>query len=572
MKIYTLTIILALFLGLMVGAHLAADMASADPIPGQRVQVPVIWTTGGWETEIQVQNVGATTTRAVLLLWGPYSGECEPNDPGPIIAQCSGNIRPGSAQAWMLREVWPDDPMSGIIYSVDTEKADEACEAARDALGDSFDWREWEKEWDNGTGLDLTFGDPDGARGESVAVTVTRFQLGGGSEIPRVSSYDGITEEMEGIPDNGTYTYFVPLNFDTYNPSRWQTIIYIQNSGDTCTGVDITFQQQEACTERYWEEIASLAPGETVAILSTLGGDEVGSAWIRSSEPLGVIVDEENADGDALMSYHGLPRDMGSIINHAPVIYKDFEGWNSGVQVQNLSGTHRAKVKVYFLDNGGGIITSIVDWICPWGSRTYFLPVIAHLPEHYVGAVRVESQAYLSPGAPSVEAPEVFSVVNLVNYLTRQALSYNTFPEPEVQDVGAVALPTLVKEVSPFVNGITWSSEILIQNLNPSYLGDVTVRIDFFDANGLVESVCQTIGPNSVDLVDMERVGILPPAWSGSGVVTWQCGGLWGIDVLVVERASGNPFSDLSKGYQGVPLLAGFTPPVDLQCPGCPET
>ena len=416
MKIYTLTLLLALFLGLMVGAHLAADVASADPIPGQRVQVPVIWTTEGWETEIRVQNVGTTTARAILLLWGPYSEACEPNDPGPIIAQCSTNINPGAVQSWRLREVW-DDPMSGIIYSVDIDRADEACEAARDALGDTFDWREWEKEWDTGTGEDLTFGDPDGARGEPIAVTVTRLQLGGGSEAPRTSAYSGFTEEMEGTPDEtGAYTYFAPLNFDTYNPSRWQTTIYIQNSGNACTGVDVTFQTQEDCLERHWVTISTLAPGETVAIPSTLGGNEVGSAWLRSTQPLGVIVDEENADGDALLTHHGLPAALGATINHAPVIYKDFEGWNSGVQVQNLSRTFSAKVKVYFLGNSGGIITSIVDWICPQGSRTYFLPVIANLPDHYAGAVRVESQAWLWPGGPAVEAPEVFSVVNLVNY------------------------------------------------------------------------------------------------------------------------------------------------------------
>jgi len=381
----------------------------------------------------------------------------------------------------------------------------------------------------------------------------------------------GLSEAMEDVPDEtGAYTYFVPLNFDTYNPSRWQTTIYIQNSGTACTGVDITFQTQDNCLEQHWGTIDILAPGETVAIPSTLGGNEVGSAWLRSTQPLGVIVDEENADRDMLLTYHGLPRALGSIINHAPVIYKDFEGWNSGVQVQNLSRTFNAKVKVYFLDNGGGIITSIVDWICPQGSRTYFLPVIADLPEHYVGAVRVESQAWLQPGGLAVDPPPVFSVVNLVNYLTRQGLSYNTFPEQEVLGVGTVALPSLVKEVSPFVDGIIWSSEILVQNLNPSYLGDVTVRIDFYDAHGWVDSLCQTIPPRAVDRVDMAGVGILPPGWTGSGVVTWQCGGLHGIDVLVVERAMGNVFSDLSKGYQGVPLPNGPVPPVPLQCPGCP--
>ena len=36
-----------------------------------------------------------------------------------------------------------------------------------------------------------------------------------------------------------------------------------------------------------------------------------------------------------------------------------------------------AKVKVYFLDRSGDVITTLVDWICPRGSQTFFLPLIA---------------------------------------------------------------------------------------------------------------------------------------------------------------------------------------------------
>jgi hypothetical protein len=92
MRTYAFVLVMALFLGLMVGVHMTADMVSADPIPGQRIQVPVIWTTEGWETEIKVQNVGTATARAIFFLWGPYSEQCEPNNPGPIIAQCSIKI------------------------------------------------------------------------------------------------------------------------------------------------------------------------------------------------------------------------------------------------------------------------------------------------------------------------------------------------------------------------------------------------------------------------------------------------------------------------------------------------
>jgi hypothetical protein len=61
-----------------------------------------------------------------------------------------------------------------------------------------------------------------------------------------------------------------------------------------------------------------------------------------------------------------------------------------------------AKVKVYFLDRSGDVITTLVDWICPRGSQTFFLPVVHDLPGNWVGSVRVESQEWITPGGPLV--------------------------------------------------------------------------------------------------------------------------------------------------------------------------
>ena len=92
---------------------------------------------------------------------------------------------------------------------------------------------------------------------------------------------------------------------------------------------------------------------------------------------------------------------------YGPLIYSEYQGWDTGVQVQNLSSVVAAKVKVYFLDRSGDIITTLVDWICPRGSQTFFLPVVADLPGNWVGSVRVESQEWFSPGDPLVPPPNI---------------------------------------------------------------------------------------------------------------------------------------------------------------------
>ena len=65
----------------------------------------------------------------------------------------------------------------------------------------------------------------------------------------------------------------------------------------------------------------------------------------------------------------------GSSVLYAPLMFSEYQGWDTVVQVQNTSGHINAKVKVYFLDRSGDIITTLVAWICPFGSQTYFLPV-----------------------------------------------------------------------------------------------------------------------------------------------------------------------------------------------------
>ena len=123
---------------------------------------------------------------------------------------------------------------------------------------------------------------------------------------------------------------------------------------------------------------------------------------------MGIAVDIVGRD--VLMTYVGEPAELnytfdpeqaawsqGNQVAFGPLIYSEYQGWDTALQVQNLSSTTAAKVKVYFLDRSGDVITTLVDWICPRGSQTFFLPVVAGLPGNWVGSVRVESQEWITP-------------------------------------------------------------------------------------------------------------------------------------------------------------------------------
>ena len=121
-------------------------------------------------------------------------------------------------------------------------------------------------------------------------------------------------------------------------------------------------------------------------------------------------------------------------------MYSEYQGWDTGIQVQNLSSIHAAKAKVYFLDRSGDVITTLVDWICPRGSQTFFLPVVADLPGSWVGSVRVESQEWWTPGDPQVLPPYIVGVATLIKYNdaargeAQEAIAYNLLPEHKVLD------------------------------------------------------------------------------------------------------------------------------------------
>lgn len=557
--------------------------------PGGRVQLPALFSpppgTGEQvEPWISIQNVGSDYTKAILFLWGEYSGYCEPQAPGPFKVECTGLLAPGSA--WQFRAPFlPTSAVGGIVYSVPAEGADAACAAAAAVLQDSMRaraWQLWEKDWWN----------HKWGQGEPLAVSVNRRFYNPVTGQSRASAYTGISEYMEGVYDAryGGYMAYAPVNYVNYDGCN--TVLTIQNSGDECTSIEIWYKEQDDCLRAYIDDVAYLAPGESVVVRppAFLGPNWSGSAWIRSTQPLGIVVDIECQTGQAksLSTYTGVPAQTfntlnstyspGSFINYAALMYREEYGWDTTVTVQNLSGTTNAKVKVYFYDHTGGIIATAVDWICPRGSQDFKLSAINNLPGQYVGAVEVQSQQWWTPGENPVQPPYIMSVIQLSNKNTGQAVAYNA----STGGAAALTMPLIVKEKRIETNGktIAWNAEIALKNINANP-GNTTVRIDFYDQNGYVTSVCQTLNEKFVDYIRLVDMGILPNGWSGSAVITATCsdqegGAMLSATVLERGRLEGSPNipQDLLKAYEAVPIQQGwYHPPIEPNaCPGCQQT
>ncbi|MBK7779230.1 MAG: hypothetical protein IPJ58_00290 [Ardenticatenia bacterium] len=321
--------------------------------------------------------------------------------------------------------------------------------------------------------------------------------------------------------------------------------------GLECSSLEIWFKAQDDCLRARICDVATLAPGETYQFDASdcVGPDWQGSTWIRASEPMGVAVDIYGRD--ILITYIGEPEPYnfmqedgsgeispttGERVAYGPLIYSEYQGWDTEVQVMDLSQTVNAKVKVHFLDRSGDVITTLVDWICTRGSQTFFLPIVADLPGTWVGSLRVESQDWWTPGTTAVTAPYVVGVATLMTYSdvtrteTQQAIAYNLLPEHKSylwqvgeQDgglgsgVGLLAIPSLLKDLDG--SGVT--SETAIMNLvtKPGFTDFV---IYIYDQNGLLDFVCEKLHDRQVECIDLQTWGYVNNGFKGSAVISAQ--------------------------------------------------
>ncbi|MCW5850124.1 MAG: S8 family serine peptidase, partial [Anaerolineae bacterium] len=554
--------------------------------PGGRIQLPAIFqpTPGPGETLeawIAIQNVGNSPTKGILALWPSYSGYCAPQAPGPFKVECTGLLFPGSS--WQFRQgSLPSAAMAGIVYSVPADEADAACRAA-DQAQRGGSWWQWEENWWNHRW----------GYGEPLAVEVNRRYINTSTGLSRASAYIGISDLMEGTSDVrfGGYMYYAPVNYVGYGGCNSQLIIH--NSGDECTSVEIWYKEQDNCLRAMIDEVMQLAPGEAVVVNPPpgLGPGWIGSAWLRASQPLGIVVDttcQSLGMPPTLTSYNGVPAQTyntltttyapGSLINYAPLLFREEYGWDTTIHVQNLSSVTNAKVKIYFYDNVGGIIRTIVDWICPRGSQDFSLGAINNLPGEYVGAIEIQSQDWWSPGDPPISSPYVMGVVELRNRTTGQAISYNAFTGGS--DALAIPLALKKKNITTGNQTVVWNTEISLKNVNINP-GTTNVRLDFYDQNGYITSVCQALNEKFVDYIRLDDMGILPDGFSGSVVITATCSDQEGgaqLAAVVVDR--GTPATgmvgpqDLMRAYEAFPFHAGwYRPPVEVgACPGCQPT
>ena len=584
-------------------------------------QLPVLGYIGNSNTNveyvIEAQNVGATWTKIALLLFAEAQPYCEPQVQAPFKLECSGLLKPGSSWIWSSNAL-SRSAKSAIAFSFDP------------TLVDCYDInanrnKPWPKEWTSYTnGGQVVGGFPfnwNPYYGQPIAVEVVRRAPAPANSALVVSSaYSGVSARQDGRydPAFGGYAFYDRVVYSGF--LGMNSTLYLQNSGDECTSLELWFKAQDDCLRAMVCEVMALAPGYTAQLNATtcVPPGFVGSVWIRATQPLGIVIDQVGAN--TLMSYTGAPASLnygrysdymggGSQVAYGPLMYREYNGWDTRVYVQNMSGVVAAKVKVYFVDHNGGIITTLVDWVCPRGEQVFYLPLVNNLPGQYVGAIRVESQTWVTPGEYPVGSAPIAAVAELIQYSNAarqtplQAVAYNLLRQEDgyIWQVGdrfgglqsgaaVIAIPSLLQKG----NQLGIQTELAIQNLAPKP-GFTDFAIFVYDQNGLLDFVCEKLNEKQVEYIDLSTWGWIAPGFKGSAVISatfWEHDvfdgqgqfqrNVVGLGAVKVERyvaTSGIPQAgDVAAASEGFPIPGklGHCPNFDWEgfppiCPGQPD-
>lgn len=203
---------------------------------------------------------------------------------------------------------------------------------------------------------------------------------------------NGLSMSYTGIGKPGA-AVFAPLLVK--NSHGWNSGLQIQNAGARPLVVQATFSRSNG-TDGPWLEFLPAQPGGSATFYQPasrqLPDEFVGAAAVSSQDggAIGGIVNQVRYSSGMAMAYDAPDRGASSVF--VPLVYRDFAGWNSGVQVQNL-GSSATSASITFYAQNGLVAATVQSALEPGRSETHYLPSITALRSSFVGSAVVTSSS-----------------------------------------------------------------------------------------------------------------------------------------------------------------------------------
>ncbi|MFQ5343410.1 MAG: hypothetical protein ACE5F6_17860 [Anaerolineae bacterium] len=523
----------------------ATFTASAD----YTLAVPAISLGDGWQTTLQIQNTGALPTSARIEFFGAAHAEC-PATREPLAVQCVGPIPAGAVQIF---DVGSDPTLaearSAIVHS--TQPGDAGCSAAS---GEPLAVLVQRTRANNGKQFVGTSHAGGGGR-----ETLPNRGGGGretlpnrGSEEPAIASsaYVGVAPAVAGFWDRDLRAYVTVIPWVETSDTR-RTILHVQNIGLKCSGeVELEFISGSSCLPRQ-ETLPAIPPGHSIRVdvADEVAGGTSGSAWIRSSQPVAVVVDRW-PDNGTMLSTHATSRAAAHQTVDVPLVRQDSNRWNTATRSQNASTRFTALVGMTYRTTEITPTLESQSVVCPGGSVSIDTATVEGLTLPFTGTVALRSLA-LGPEQP--EIPSLTADVDLLS--TGGGAAYHapnritgTLTAPDI------ALPWLTRAYHPLTAspGLTYTSQIAV--VNQGEAGEGFISLTFYDPDGSITTFQPEtpLGPRAMRLIDLADVAALPAGWHGSAVLQFlSLDPGAGVAAAVLETAPGAS-GDAVTGYAGI--------------------
>lgn len=169
----------------------------------------------------------------------------------------------------------------------------------------------------------------------------------------------------------------------------------VQNAGNSNASVQVTYYDRDIITQT-WSASYTIYPLSTYNfwVRDTVPAGKVTSARISGGQALVPVVYETKPSGSWRMQHNGFLGGSTTVI--LPRIYKGYPDgsvtWNTGIQVQNVSGTQTSvTVRYYTLAGNTNAAWNETATIQPNRSVTFYQPYNSNLPSPFVGSAIITS-------------------------------------------------------------------------------------------------------------------------------------------------------------------------------------
>lgn len=218
----------------------------------------------------------------------------------------------------------------------------------------------------------------------------------------RVTAYTGISEANwnTGWGQPGTEIY-VPTVFwypTDWDDTLWHTTLYMQNAGTGDAEVSITYYDRNGDVKGTYTNIVPVN-GSIREQPYYWGYGYDGGAYIRSTQPLAVVVTQEDAETQTVRASQYNAFSSGANTVYLPSVMRSWYYWTSSFTVQNI-GDEPATIEVYYYGEEGE------DWQC---TLTNLEPnrscIVVQDQEEPVGACPVEQGDHCDVPMPDPPGP-----------------------------------------------------------------------------------------------------------------------------------------------------------------------